>query len=557
MPRVRPGRSASRPASPFQAVYALLAVFVTLASVPISEAADFRCSAGNVQCVIDAINASNSNAESNTIRLEAGIYSLTHADNGGTIGNGFPIISGRMAITGVTADGTIIERANYLIDRDLRNLFRFFHVAASGQLTLEHLTLRGGNTGMVGTAGAILSSGALNIVDSVISQNYSDTVGGLQVVSGTMVLRDSWVLNNSSGFNGGIVSVGNRLGATGPFGPVSAIIERTTIADNFTQEGFILAVGADAASRIVDTAIVRNVHGNGLGGTLAASGPVTVRNSTIANNTPGIFDSSVIAATADVLIANSTIANNGVNIDGKGRLQNAIIVGRTGTSAQCGFTSLGHNLIANPQGCTGLLPSDLTGDPGLGSFVDGGRSGAGHVPLLASSRAIDAGDPAGCPETDQRLLARPIDGNGDGVRGCDIGAVEFYPNVNDLLQLAAVKGIYKGPLINPDDVNPWAAGGEFQIDGTFINLGATSLCHVAFEVTTLRADTARVTLLAPDGKPLGQAGVTVPATALGAPPDLALQGQERYQFEIGVSRPEAITFFVNVLGEPFARPCAF
>src|SRR5205085_5305562 len=132
-----------------------------------------------------------------------------------------------------------------------------------------------------------------------------------------------------------------------------------------------------------------------------------------------------------------------------------------------GFTSLGHNLMSNLSGCTGLLPSDLIGDAGLAAFVEGGRPGEGHIPLLASSRAIDAADPAVCPDRDQRLLARPIDGNGDGVRGCDIGAVEFYPNVNDLLQLAAVKGMYKGPVANRDDVNPWAAGGEFQIDGTF------------------------------------------------------------------------------------------
>jgi hypothetical protein len=197
----------------------------------------------------------------------------------------------------------------------------------------------------------------------------------------------------------------------------------------------------------------------------------------------------------------------------------------------------------------------LTGDAGLGAFVEGGRPGAGHIPLLASSRAIDAGDPAVCPATDQRLLARPIDGNGDGVRGCDIGAVEFYPTVNDRLQLAVVNGRFQPPPTNPDDVNRSAVGGEFQIDGTFINLGATSICHVAFEVTTLGADSATLTLLAPHGNPLGQAGVTVPATALGAPSDLALQGEEHYHFAIGVSRPEGIRFFVNVLGEPFAGSC--
>ena len=39
-----------------------------------------------------------------------------------------------------------------------------------------------------------------------------------------------------------------------------------------------------------------------------------------------------------------------------------------------------------------LLPSDLTGDPGLGSFTDDGTPGNGHLPLLETSPAIDAGN---------------------------------------------------------------------------------------------------------------------------------------------------------------------
>src|SRR5262245_37796818 len=44
-------------------------------------------------------------------------------------------------------------------------------------------------------------------------------------------------------------------------------------------------------------------------------------------------------------------------------------------------TSLGNNLIGNPTftGCTiTLQPTDLTGDPGLGTFTDNGTPGNGH-----------------------------------------------------------------------------------------------------------------------------------------------------------------------------------
>jgi hypothetical protein len=44
--------------------------------------------------------------------------------------------------------------------------------------------------------------------------------------------------------------------------------------------------------------------------------------------------------------------------------------------------------------------------------------------LRPGSPAIDAGDNAGCPATDQRGVHRPI--NGDGLSGaeCDLGAYE-------------------------------------------------------------------------------------------------------------------------------------
>src|SRR5919201_1384987 len=57
----------------------LLLSLVSLA--PPSQAADFACTAGDVACLIDAINTANANGEENTIPLEAGTYTLTAVDN--------------------------------------------------------------------------------------------------------------------------------------------------------------------------------------------------------------------------------------------------------------------------------------------------------------------------------------------------------------------------------------------------------------------------------------------------------------------------------------------
>jgi hypothetical protein len=63
-------------------------------------------------------------------------------------------------------------------------------------------------------------------------------------------------------------------------------------------------------------------------------------------------------------------------------------------------------------------------DPLLGPLQDNGGPNWTHA-LLPVSPAIDAGDNAKCPPTDQRGFYRPIDGNDDGIAVCDIGSFEY------------------------------------------------------------------------------------------------------------------------------------
>jgi uncharacterized Zn-binding protein involved in type VI secretion len=57
----------------------------------------------------------------------------------------------------------------------------------------------------------------------------------------------------------------------------------------------------------------------------------------------------------------------------------------------------------------------IVGDGGLGGLADNGGPTFTHA-LLAGSPAINAGDPAACPATDQRGTARTAT--------CDIGSYE-------------------------------------------------------------------------------------------------------------------------------------
>jgi hypothetical protein len=57
----------------------------------------------------------------------------------------------------------------------------------------------------------------------------------------------------------------------------------------------------------------------------------------------------------------------------------------------------------------------------LGPFTDDSTPGDGHLPLQADSPAIDRGNDAACPKTDQLGEKR--------VGPCDIGAIEFQEKI--------------------------------------------------------------------------------------------------------------------------------
>src|SRR5215510_11473298 len=143
------------------------AVVVTLGlslALPLPvQAKTFHCGAGDVQCLIDAINAANANGTKNTIRLEAGTYTLTAVDNGSfDTANGLPVITSPLTITGEEAESTIIERAA------TAPAFRLLEVAATS--TLKRLTLRGGDGGNLDGAG-IRNRGHLTLIESIVADS--------------------------------------------------------------------------------------------------------------------------------------------------------------------------------------------------------------------------------------------------------------------------------------------------------------------------------------------------------------------------------------------------
>src|SRR5207249_4482661 len=115
-------------------------------------------------------------------------------------------------------------------------------------------------------------------------------------------------------------------------------------------------------------------------------------------------------------------------------LKNTILSAAPNTSDNCNapITDSSNNLQYPGTSCGMSIPA---GPVYFGPLNDNGGSTL-TMALFAGSPAIDAGDNAACAASpvngvDQRVVWRPIDGNGDGIAVCDIGAYES-PDVSHL-----------------------------------------------------------------------------------------------------------------------------
>ena len=403
------------------------AVNITVTSTAQSPGKTGDCTLG------EAIRAANTDARvdacpagsgADIITLPTGTYALDRADNNADGPNGLPSITSNITINGPGAATTDIETS---VDPD--NELRIFHIASTGTLTLNGLTIS--DSVLVDfDGGGIFNRGTLNITNSrIVGIENAVIGGGIFNSGGTVNVTNSVIRNTRAGAGGGIFNADGTIKIT-----------------NSTIGPAIFAYGAGGAGvfnsggtmDIIDSTIFNNEAEGGRGGGIfnERNGTVNIANSTISNTASdrggGIFNDI-----GTISITNTTIANNNsvslenvgagiFNTNGTVSLLNSILADNTdgdGESSDCSgsVTSLGNNLIGDTAGCTITpLASDITGeDAGLGNLTDSAMPGKGHFPPLPTSLAIDAGNDAFCPRIDQRGQAR--------ICACDIGAVEFQP----------------------------------------------------------------------------------------------------------------------------------
>jgi CSLREA domain-containing protein len=283
-----------------------------------------------------------------------------------TLGSTLPTILPVGALT-IDGGGTITISGN--------NSVRVMYVPAGANLTLQNLTIANGSASG-GLGGGIWNEGGtLTVTNSTFSNNSAANGGGI-FNAGTLIVTDSTFSGNSATSDGGGITNGSNSTAT---------VTNSTFSGNSANAG---------------------------GGIENNSGTLTVTNSTFSGNSGSVSGGAAIstwkgaATPPTTTIRNTILANSPSGVDCWNHTAGGAILDG------------GNNIIETNSGCSGI--ATITSDPNLDTLT----GSPAYFPLNPGSPAIDTGDNATCPATDQRGVSRPKDGDGNGSAICDIGAFE-------------------------------------------------------------------------------------------------------------------------------------
>lgn len=301
---------------------------------------------------------------------------------------------------------------------DANGLDRVFHVLAGvASATFEDLTMSGGYVEAATALGAGLYTvaGVTTLRRCEVSSNtltptsFTSAQGGGIFLSldNQLVVEDSTVRNNTVSELDSNVSVRGG-GISNPSGGGTVVLRRSTISGNQLSQA---------------------MNGGAQGAGLQISGTLTAENTTISGNALTVNTGAGIgggiaftggAGTLDhvTLAGNSAPDGPDLHIPGTSPDTTNTIVAGGGCSGS--VNSLGGNVESPGSTCSiGGATDDQTSVSavalGLGPLADNGGPTRTHA-LGAGSAAIDMGDIAPCPATDQRGFPRQAP--------CDSGAFE-------------------------------------------------------------------------------------------------------------------------------------
>lgn len=242
----------------------------------------------------------NANTSGDPVELTPGCtYSLVDADNPD---DGLPEITGNVRISGF---GSTIERAaTATVD------FRILHVKEGGRLTLNTLTVTGGQVGGSNSGGGIYNEGGNTaLIASKVTNSKAGAGGGI-FSKGTLSLDQSEVRGNESTHGGGgVVNVNNMVMRGG------GLFDNTAgLAGGGLLDGGIASVsGAQITGNKADlgagAATARLIGG-------PSNGILRISGTTVSGNTAEFRGGGVLTGAWPATLANSRVENNAVTDPG-------------------------------------------------------------------------------------------------------------------------------------------------------------------------------------------------------------------------------------------------
>lgn len=368
----------------------------------------------------------------------------TNSSSGGGIANylgNFHVISSTIhdntAVSGFANGGGIYVFNGVL---DITNSAIFSNSAGvgggiylkDGELLLNNNVISGNVANTVG--GGIYSIKPLSIEQNNITDNVAQAGGGVYVDGTVLTVTASTIQNNQASEAAGIGLYNSSL----------LTLQNSTISHNsaITEGGGIL-IDPSSNSFIVASTIYSNSAATG--GGILNYGQLESINSTVSSNEASQEGGGIWSeANTGTFLENVTVAENnapsGAGIYHFGSttaITNTIIANNGGENCNLPLTTTYFSL-ENSNDCGLSNTGNITNtNPLLGSLANNGGSTLTHA-LLSISPAIDAGDNANCPTTDQRGGIRPFDGDDNGTAVCDIGAIEYNPSLMKFIYLPII-----------------------------------------------------------------------------------------------------------------------
>jgi CSLREA domain-containing protein len=383
-------------------------------------------------------------------------------------------------------------------------------------------------------------SSSCSLRDAVATANPGDTIqvpaGHYVLTLGNIAITQSLTLAGSGArttlIDGNHTNNGFEGGLFNMSGAINVELFDLSLINGVANFGGAIEADGLSALTIRRCTVDNNRANNGAGGVDFATGTLVVEESTFSNNTATAIAGGLFADTATGSIVNSTFSGNTASSGAAMALDESTLslINNTITanhvSAASGgvlraifpqLLTLSNNVIAGNVGADCLvvrgsivtdhnLASDNTcrltgtGDlpgvaPLLGPLANNGGSTDTHA-LLSGSPALDAGNNATCPATDQRGTTRPQG------PACDIGAFEVTPQDQIAALIGQLNALVTGGSLAQNKANPLIT--KLNQVVTKLDAGQTTAAcgQLGAFINQLNADIGNGTLTPAQGQPL-------------------------------------------------------